>query len=987
MEKTLSCVGLTNSQYEDIFKAAINGDQKEVTTDDPVLDGTTVVVEANPKADFETDEAKLCTAALKVDHSESSKRKQKKSKAERLNISDALFKRNATPKLKNCDMKEYGYEIWVQCSNQACSKWRRLHNASDTSVLVDVWTCDMNKDTMYNSCSTAEEDCSYESDVETDLQPGSLVWAKQFGYPWWPGMVENDPETEKYFLASKKKGVMKYHVTFFDNVSSRSWIPTYFIKPFENSMENMFSTKGQNGRYFTKRIADAVRKANCATKMSMQKRLDEFGFSETYNQDAEMEYKDTDSSQDSEGELSRKRKTSKELNQKAKRGKKTAKESTEEEEPCKKPPRKRKKALDKSNKDDIQNKQQAKPTYMKEESAEENFNRGQETPNSNADMKHVEDEKDTSNILQCTTSKHISPINRDIIFDKKAEKTKKTAKEDEKDEHITSRYNADKTLSHDKSSNDIHKDTDFNNTNKMKCIVVKEIDEPSEINTDARICIKNKLSRSAKYNRTDIANKTKSVFAKESGNVKNVKAMEGKKMNCDTFKKKGVPADLEKGNKEKTFGEKVTTLQFPSAKATSVDVKFVMSKLENEAPDGVDIAMNWNNRPPQQMSTRERLQYKVKQKGKKRDESKYTVEQLLEKAGECADSCNVELAAMFCQRALEMEPDHLQGLDMAGSLQAELGNVDKAQRCLLRAVELSPDEGHAKYMYLGQLSTGADAVGFFSKGVEIMARTLQAQPAQAAAASLDDGAEVTPRDVSAAYCSIAEIYLTDLCMEEGSSERCKQTLGQALEADSSNPEALQLMASYLFSTEQPQEGKVYLLQSLSAWLPSRQQGQEAENRTEAPDDATEMLAQLPPYESRISTAKLLSEVEEYELASDVLEGLLEEDDEVVQVWYLLGWVSYLQAKCAPPDEAAGQQDSARTCLHKAKKLAAKLGCDDEAMMAHVEEVMAELGPGDGPPDSEDDDAAPMEDGVDDEEELLQSSDEEEVTKEDEHMEQ
>ncbi|XP_075925379.1 uncharacterized protein LOC116948411 isoform X5 [Petromyzon marinus] len=594
MEKTLSCVGLTNSQYEDIFKAAINGDQKEVTTDDPVLDGTTVVVEANPKADFETDEAKLCTAALKVDHSESSKRKQKKSKAERLNISDALFKRNATPKLKNCDMKEYGYEIWVQCSNQACSKWRRLHNASDTSVLVDVWTCDMNKDTMYNSCSTAEEDCSYESDVETDLQPGSLVWAKQFGYPWWPGMVENDPETEKYFLASKKKGVMKYHVTFFDNVSSRSWIPTYFIKPFENSMENMFSTKGQNGRYFTKRIADAVRKANCATKMSMQKRLDEFGFSETYNQDAEMEYKDTDSSQDSEGELSRKRKTSKELNQKAKRGKKTAKESTEEEEPCKKPPRKRKKALDKSNKDDIQNKQQAKPTYMKEESAEENFNRGQETPNSNADMKHVEDEKDTSNILQCTTSKHISPINRDIIFDKKAEKTKKTAKEDEKDEHITSRYNADKTLSHDKSSNDIHKDTDFNNTNKMKCIVVKEIDEPSEINTDARICIKNKLSRSAKYNRTDIANKTKSVFAKESGNVKNVKAMEGKKMNCDTFKKKGVPADLEKGNKEKTFGEKVTTLQFPSAKATSVDVKFVMSKLENEAPDGVDIAMNCN---------------------------------------------------------------------------------------------------------------------------------------------------------------------------------------------------------------------------------------------------------------------------------------------------------------------------------------------------------------------------------------------------------
>ncbi|XP_078458349.1 uncharacterized protein LOC144723451 [Lampetra planeri] len=430
MEKKYSCVSLTNSQYEDIFNAAINGDQKEVATDDPGLDGTTRVFETNPKVEFKTDEAKLCIATLKVDNSESNnRRKQKKAKAERLNISDALFKRNATPKLNNCDMKEYGYEIWVQCSNQVCGKWRRLNNAPDTSVLVDVWTCDMNKDTMYNSCSIAEEECCYESNAETDFQPGFLVWAKQFGYPWWPGMVENDPETEKYFLASKKKGVMKYHVTFFDNVSSRSWIPTCFIKTFESSMENMFSTKGQNGRDFTKRIADAVRKANCATKMSIQKRLDEFGFSETYNQDAEMEYKDTNSSQDFEGELSRKRKTSKELNQKAKRGKKTDKESTEEKEPCKPPPRKRKKALDKSNKDDIQNKEQAKPTYMKEESAEENYNRGQEAPNSNADMKHVEDEKDTTTILQCTTSKNISPINREIIFDKKAEKTKKTAKE------------------------------------------------------------------------------------------------------------------------------------------------------------------------------------------------------------------------------------------------------------------------------------------------------------------------------------------------------------------------------------------------------------------------------------------------------------------------------------------------------------------------------------------------------------------------------
>ena len=78
---------------------------------------------------------------------------------------------------------------------------------------------------------------------------------------------------------------------------------------------------------------------------------------------------------------------------------------------------------------------------------------------------------------------------------------------------------------------------------------------------------------------------------------------------------------------------------------------------------------------------------------------------------------------------------------------------------------------------------------------------------------------------------------------------------------------------------------------------------------------------MPPYSSRISCAKLLLELGEYDVsltrlissphlaltlapsltpppsqkAFEVLEGLLCEDDEVVGVWYLMGWLHYITA--------------------------------------------------------------------------------------------
>ena len=55
---------------------------------------------------------------------------------------------------------------------------------------------------------------------------------------------------------------------------------------------------------------------------------------------------------------------------------------------------------------------------------------------------------------------------------------------------------------------------------------------------------------------------------------------------------------------------------------------------------------------------------------------------------------------------------------------------------------------------------------------------------------------------------------------------------------------------------------------------------------------------LPPYEFRINTAKLLIELEQYEDASYVLGQLMREDDEVVQVWYMFGWLYFITSDYA-----------------------------------------------------------------------------------------
>ena len=76
--------------------------------------------------------------------------------------------------------------------------------------------------------------------------------------------------------------------------------------------------------------------------------------------------------------------------------------------------------------------------------------------------------------------------------------------------------------------------------------------------------------------------------------------------------------------------------------------------------------------------------------------------------------------------------------------------------CFSKAIDVSPDEGHRKYLCLGQLSEGEEAVKLLLKGIDIMGKQFHCEGPSSASSS-----DVTALDMSIAYCSLAELYLTD----------------------------------------------------------------------------------------------------------------------------------------------------------------------------------------------------------------------------------
>ena len=249
----------------------------------------------------------------------------------------------------------------------------------------------------------------------------------------------------------------------------------------------------------------------------------------------------------------------------------------------------------------------------------------------------------------------------------------------------------------------------------------------------------------------------------------------------------------------------------------------------------------------------------------------------------------------------------------------------QAQRCLGRAITVQPNTGHSKYMTAGQLFTGTSARDLYCKGVEVLLASASesSSSSSSTSSSLD---EDTKAQLSSAYVALSELYMSDLCDLPEAQTEAARYISLALEADPSNPETWQADANYKLVLERFDEAKTSMARSLELWLPGHAAF------VETGEGAETTLS----YNSRLETVKLLLDLEMLEEATRVCDGLLEEDDEVVAPWYLLGWLNFLR-------EDSDYWGNVRHYLTKAKQVHVMNPTDDEDMIKHIDEILAEVG--------------------------------------------
>lgn len=283
-------------------------------------------------------------------------------------------------------------------------------------------------------------------------------------------------------------------------------------------------------------------------------------------------------------------------------------------------------------------------------------------------------------------------------------------------------------------------------------------------------------------------------------------------------------------------------------------------------------------------------------------------------------------------------PVRLQVLEKLGECHVSLGNQDEAKQYFQEALSLleqtSAKDGATLayhetrsnlYLYTGQLCMEHEALQAYKNGIQSLEACLSL--------AMDDETEKTlHQKISGAYCTVAELYLTDLCYEDNAETECETYLEKALQIKDTDGEplvdALQTMASLRLSQKtRQQEAVPFILRAydkmkigcealatLVGLADDEEDGAVAATGMGDGESARELKEvdaanNLPEFEFRCQTAKLLLECAAIiresassngsmsadshhdrclSAAISVLGSLLAQNDEVIEIWFLTG---------------------------------------------------------------------------------------------------
>lgn len=192
-------------------------------------------------------------------------------------------------------------------------------------------------------------------------------------------------------------------------------------------------------------------------------------------------------------------------------------------------------------------------------------------------------------------------------------------------------------------------------------------------------------------------------------------------------------------------------------------------------------------------------------------------------------------------------------------------------------------------MIAGQLSAGIESLTCFNKGIEILKRFFEEEKAnnQPNQQNLQNYSNY----ISTAYCSMAEIFMTDCCMEQGAEQECTKVIEEAIKWNNQNPEAYLLQAQCLLAKSEPTLALPSITTSYSLWKDKEEN-------------------EWPQYSVRVTIAKIFIELSQLPEATELLEKLTHEDDEDSEVWYLLALCYY---------NIAEENESEIECFQDAKE--------------------------------------------------------------------
>lgn len=274
---------------------------------------------------------------------------------------------------------------------------------------------------------------------------------------------------------------------------------------------------------------------------------------------------------------------------------------------------------------------------------------------------------------------------------------------------------------------------------------------------------------------------------------------------------------------------------------------------------------------------------------------------------------------------------------------------------LTQSAKLAPDVGASKWLYLGQLQEGWHALQSFSKGAEVLRAELAAREGavgtSTASASAkaqggqgqgqgqgeqeeegDAEAAAIRNQLCSAQCSIAELYLTDLCFEEDAEARCQAALDEAVAMDQGSPEVSQALASLRLSQQRGEEAAPLMLETYRRLKACQaedgddeegDEGMDVEGAGEGGGAEAPRGLPMPSVMFRVQTGKLLLECQAYNRrcarrAVRVLEQCKCEDDESLETWYLLG-VAYFTKPRPDLELARAHLQYAQDALERQRK--------------------------------------------------------------------